>query len=440
MNDCRTRRGLARALATVAIATAALGGFAASAGATFPGENGLLAFTSGGLHVTDSKGRVSTLIHPIGPAPLWHYPTDPEFLPDGERIAYAYDGDILVSRTDGTERVNLTGDEQTAGEPAPSPTGEIAFTKKGSGFAGQDLFVMDDDGSDVRQITSGAQDKDPGWSPDGDRIVFTRTAVGEDGYLDGASAIYAVDPDGTDLTQLVAPGQPYLTGPTTFTPEGDHILFLRSDLLYRMNEDGTNVQLVVDPDRARDLRDVVASPDGSRLAFSRTFYSLCDMWGCYEDDSLIVSAMDGSRARTLREGGYLPGIDWGPAPEGGLPKPEGTCDGRDADIVGTPLPDEITGTKDANVIAGMGGEDAIRAGHANDRVCGGVGAQSIVGDLGRDLLIPGPGHDRVVANEGADSVSLRDGDKDSVGCGGGRDLVRADRIDEVARNCERVRY
>jgi dipeptidyl aminopeptidase/acylaminoacyl peptidase len=233
----------------MAITAATLGSFAATAGATFPGENGLLASQGGGLQVTDPAGTVRTLIHPIGPGPDWDYPTDPEFLADGERITYAYDGDILVSSTDGTERVNLTADQTPpAADPSPSPADQIAFTRHTTPVAGRALFVMAPDGDDVQQITSGeVQDKNPAWSPDGDRIVFVRTALGEDGYLDGSPGIYAVDPDGTDLTELIAPGQPYVSEPT-FSPDGDHILFLRSGLVHLMNEDGTDLHRAVDPD------------------------------------------------------------------------------------------------------------------------------------------------------------------------------------------------
>jgi hypothetical protein len=206
-----------------------------------------------------------------------------------------------------------------------------------------------------------------------------------------------------------------------------------------MNEDGTDLHRAVDPDRARDLRDVVASPDGTQLAFSRTFYSNCDMWGCNEDDSLITSTADGAARQTLVEGGYLPAIDWGPAPEGGLPRPDASCDDRDADIVGTPLPDTITGTAGADVIATLRGPDSVQAGAGRDLACGGERDQRISGGRGGDLLIPGPDRDHVSANRGNDSISLRDGHRDTVNCGGGRDVVRADPVDEVARNCERVR-
>ena len=51
----------------------------------------------------------------------------------------------------------------------------------------------------------------------------------------------------------------------------------------------------------------------------------------------------------------------------------------------------------------------------------------------------GKGKDRVAAGAGPDVIYARDGDRDVIACGLGRDLVIADRKDKVARDCERVR-
>ncbi len=40
--------------------------------------------------------------------------------------------------------------------------------------------------------------------------------------------------------------------------------------------------------------------------------------------------------------------------------------------------------------------------------------------------------------DGRDEIFTRDGWRDSVDCGSGRDEVRADRRDFVSRDCERV--
>jgi hypothetical protein len=51
----------------------------------------------------------------------------------------------------------------------------------------------------------------------------------------------------------------------------------------------------------------------------------------------------------------------------------------------------------------------------------------------------GPGRDVVRGGPGNDTLLLRDGQRDAARCGGGRDLVLADRHDVVRRDCEVVR-
>jgi dipeptidyl aminopeptidase/acylaminoacyl peptidase len=65
-----------------------------------------------------------------------------------------------------------------------------------------------------------------------------------------------------------------------------------------------------------------------------------------------------------------------------------------------------------------------------DVLCGRGGADRIDGRGGLDRLFGGAGNDVLVA---------ADGRFDIVGCGDGRDTVRADRTDLVGVDCERVR-
>jgi hypothetical protein len=62
----------------------------------------------------------------------------------------------------------------------------------------------------------------------------------------------------------------------------------------------------------------------------------------------------------------------------------------------------------------------------------------ICGRRGRDLIHPGPERDVVEAGDGNDVIFARDNYADRISCGRGRDLVVADRIDHVGRDCERV--
>ena len=86
--------------------------------------------------------------------------------------------------------------------PAWSPDGRrIAFESNMDGD--MELYVMNADGSDVRQITHNTNwDEGPAWSPDGTKLAFSSGA--DDLHLD----IWTMNVDGTDKRQLTTfPGR-----------------------------------------------------------------------------------------------------------------------------------------------------------------------------------------------------------------------------------------
>ena len=73
-----------------------------------------------------------------------------------------------------------------------------------------------------------------------------------------------------------------------------------------------------------------------------------------------------------------------------------------------------------------------------DRLSGNSGDELICGLGGPDRITGGPGRDRLFGGDGNDAIDARDGTFDVIGCGPGRDTVRADRSDYVGVDCERV--
>jgi hypothetical protein len=72
-------------------------------------------------------------------------------------------------------------------------------------------------------------------------------------------------------------------------------------------------------------------------------------------------------------------------------------------------------------------------------------AERIIGTSSADRIFAdlfNKDSDRVEAKQGDDEIVVRDGDaKDTVDCGKGRDdVVYANRQDDIANNCEHVRY
>jgi hypothetical protein len=94
---------------------------------------------------------------------------------------------------------------------------------------------------------------------------------------------------------------------------------------------------------------------------------------------------------------------------------------------GTGHGDRMTGTRCPDVLLGLGGDDWLS---------GLGGADTLRGGRGRDVLRGGPGSDALYGGPGADRIYARDGRRDTVHCGSGRDSVRADRIDRLV-GCER---
>jgi len=92
--------------------------------------------------------------------------------------------------------------------------------------------------------------------------------------------------------------------------------------------------------------------------------------------------------------------------------------------------DRLRGSSGSDRISGAGGRDSIDGGSGNDLMTGGPGSDRLAGRGGRDHISAGAGNDRIDA---------RDHRRDRISCGRGRDRVSADRVDRVARDCERVR-
>jgi TolB protein len=158
------------------------------------------------------------------------------FSPDGNRIAEVMTKDgnseiYLISR-DGKELSRLTRNPAIDVSPAWSPDGaKIVFVSDRLGKP--QIFIMDSNGGNVRRLTTnGAYNVTPRWSPKGDRIVYARQG--------GGFQIYAINPDGTQDTQLTSAGS---NEHPRWSPDGRFIVFSSTrdgaEAIYVMRADGT---------------------------------------------------------------------------------------------------------------------------------------------------------------------------------------------------------
>ena len=288
------RFGVLLALITAAALAAGLSALVGSkpAEAAFPGNNGLIAFSS---TRSTASGDPSSSDSEIFTAPLIGDLTqltknstsdgEPTFSADGKKIAFTTNRDgndeVYVMNADGTEQTNLTKNAADDYGPAFSPDGKkIAFTSFRNGNT--DVYVIDSDGTDLKRLTKNSDfDGEPAWSPDGTRIAFTTQQ--RNGDNDNEIYVMKPRPEGKTNRPKNLTKSPGDDERPNWSPDGKQIVFATNRgfggtyAIYKMNADGTGATHLTVNQSSFDYSPAW-SPDGNFIMFQSTVSGNTDLW------------------------------------------------------------------------------------------------------------------------------------------------------------------
>ena len=207
--------------------------------------------------------------------------------PDGKKLLFLSDGggglDLWTMNPDGTGRVRLTESGRIV--PIPGLSGYGAdWSADGKGIVytsclfddaaiqevnlsairtEADIWIMDADGGNKKQLTTGGDARLPLWQPHGDRIAYLSEGAGN-------REIWVMQSDGTGKAQVTF-SEGDVTG-YSWSPDGTRIAYVVAAppgtqpefSLWVIKSDGSGSEQLTTGNRDRSP---VWSPDGARIAF-----------------------------------------------------------------------------------------------------------------------------------------------------------------------------
>ena len=201
---------------------------------------------------------------------------------------------INADRNDGSEQtkgVNLLNtilsEIQTVFHPksaddylpnSPTVNGKIAFVSNRSG--NYEIYTINPDGTNLTNLTNttSADEDSPSWSPNGTKIVYTKSGQ-----------IWTMKADGSSQTQV---GSVSDADQIKWSPDGSKFVFTRSPNLWTINVDGSNLTQLTN-----DGFLPAWSPDGAKVVFSSQFNES----GNFKEEIFVVNSDGSNRTRLIND-------------------------------------------------------------------------------------------------------------------------------------------
>jgi Tol biopolymer transport system component len=336
-------------------------GLAAPAEATFPGENGRIAYTWSRGGEAFESGPTPRLVGVVSTRPdggdrriVARHGRDPAYSPDGRRIAFRRGHRLWITNADGAGAVPVTPRGWLVDEYEWSPGGtRLVFDRGFVTSVRSVLYTVGPDGTELQRLlkarlplslSSGA------WSPDGKAIVYGQASalnplvrVFRAGHITtlarpahhptwSRTGLIAYDAPvtGEDRSQvclirrgLDAPlrcigfADASITDPS-WSPSGRRLMVMRTPRdagaaeLWTVRPDGTVLTRTPRPNGAFPI----FSPNGRLLAYSLTRFAGPPAQRLGFTD-LLTQRLDGTRRRLIVRGGQAQAPDWQPVRTGG---------------------------------------------------------------------------------------------------------------------------
>lgn len=257
---------------------------------------------------------------------------DVDVSPDGRMIAFSLLGDVYTMPITGGTPTRIAEGLAWEVQPRFSPDGQrIAFTSDRGG--GDNIWIMNADGSDKRQLTK--EDfrllNQASWSPDGNYIVAKKHFTTQRSLGTGEIWLYHVSGGGG--VKLVARASEALQkelGEPVYSPDGGAVYYSRnvtSGPIFEYAQDSTQGTFAIERyDLATgEVTTAVSgfggavrpqpSPDGKSLAFIRRDKDQTELWIkdlASGEQRMIYGDLDMDMQETWAVHGFYPLIDWTP--------------------------------------------------------------------------------------------------------------------------------